>query len=510
MTDFNALFHDITGLLLVTASLFLLLLLVMLMAIAGLRRQQAAMLDRMTRDSAEMLEAQFTGMEFLRTQQAESERRQSNLIVTSAANAQRDLDGVKDTLMFQLAELSSAQQRDISRAARDSGEALTTLREQLGERFSALEQGVKTGHAEMSAQQALRANQLEAVVQGLFAENKTALEKRHADVLRVQQEALSRQLAGVTAGIEASLSRQNETIDRHIDGLTKTTDTRLRAISEQVEQRLDKGFEKTTQVFSEVLGHLNRIDEAQKKITELSVSVVSLQEVLSDKRSRGAFGEVQLSGLVANLLPEKAFSLQHTLSNKMRVDCLLFLPDPTGNVAIDAKFPLESYQKMLDESASDIDRAAARRQFRLDIRKHIEAISGKYIIPGETADGAVMFIPAEAVFAEIHAHFPEIVNEAQRRRVWLASPTTMMAILTTARAVLKDEATREQVHIIQAHLNALSGDFARFKKRMDNLARHIRQANKDVDEVSTSAQKISDRFEKIELVELDERPSLSK
>jgi len=251
------------------------------------------------------------------------------------------------------------------------------------------------------------------------------------------------------------------------------------------------------------LEHLSRIDEAQKKITELSGNVVSLQEVLTDKRSRGAFGEVQLAGLVRNVMPEDSFDLQATLSNGKRVDCLLRLPDPTGNVAIDAKFPLESYQRMQDFDLGKPERVAAATQFKRDIRKHIGDISSKYLIPGETADGAVMFIPAEAIFAEIHAHFPDLVEEAQRARVWMVSPTTLMAVLTTARAVLKDDATRKQVHVIQNHLRKLSADFGRFQQRMDKLAAHIRQAKDDVEQVNTSARKITTHFEKIERVEIE-------
>ena len=259
-----------------------------------------------------------------------------------------------------------------------------------------------------------------------------------------------------------------------------------------------------------MLEHLTRIDEAQKRITELSSNVVSLQEVLADKRSRGAFGEVQLNALVRNLMPESSFSLQHTLSNGTRADCVLFLPEPTGNIVIDSKFPLESYQRMTDSTLAESDRTRAANQFRQDIRKHIADIADKYIISAETSDGAMMFIPAESVFAEIHGHYPELVEEAWRRRVWLASPTTMMAILTTARAVLKDAATREQVNVIQQHLNLLAKDFGRFQERMDRLSLHIRQAHKDVDEVNVSARKISNRFEQIEKVELDELPELDQ
>jgi DNA recombination protein RmuC len=304
--------------------------------------------------------------------------------------------------------------------------------------------------------------------------------------------------------VTEALLQHADDLGKRVQGLTETTDQRLKEISGQVEKRLSEGFEKTTETFSQVLIHLTRIDEAQKKITELSSSVVSLQEVLSDKRSRGAFGEVQLNALVRNVMPESGFSLQHTLSNGRRADCLLFLPDPTGNVVIDAKFPLESYQRMMDDTQSESERLQAQRQFRQDIRKHIDDIASKYIIEGETSDGAVMFIPAEAVFAEIHAHFPDLVEEAFRRRVWLVSPTTMMAILTTARAVLKDAATREQVHIIQEHLRELSKDFGRFQSRMDKLATHISQAHTDVNNVNISARKITGRFEKIERVELQD------
>jgi DNA recombination protein RmuC len=304
-----------------------------------------------------------------------------------------------------------------------------------------------------------------------------------------------------------ALVQHADSLGRRVAQLTDSTDRRLQEISGQVEKRLNEGFEKTTETFTQVLTHLSRIDEAQKRITELSSNVVSLQEVLSDKRSRGAFGEVQLNALVRNVMPEAGFALQHTLSNGKRADCLLFLPDPTGNVVIDAKFPLEAYQRLQDQRLGEAERGRVQRQFRQDIRKHIDDIAAKYIIPGETSDGAVMFIPAEAVFAEIHARFPDLVEEAFRKRVWLVSPTTMMAILTTARAVLKDAATREQVHIIQQHLRDLSRDFDRFQNRMERLASHISQAHTDVNHVNISARKISSRFERIEKVELDEEPS---
>ena len=304
--------------------------------------------------------------------------------------------------------------------------------------------------------------------------------------------------------LSRSLNQSSEQMVKRIDVLTQNTDLRLKEISNGVEKRLSEGFEKTTKTFSDILQRLALIDDAQKKITDLSNNVVSLQEVLNDKRSRGAFGEVQLNGLIRNVLPEQSFKLQHTLSNGKIADCILFLPEPTGNVVIDSKFPLENYRKMMDFEQDEFTRKTAQRQFKVDIKKHINDISDKYLIDNETADGAIMFIPAEAIFAEIHGHQSELVDYANKKRVWLASPTTLMAILTTARSVLKDEATRGQVHIIQAHLSHLAQDFSRFKGRFANLAKHIDQAATDVQQIHTSADKISNRFEKIEQVELAE------
>jgi DNA recombination protein RmuC len=302
--------------------------------------------------------------------------------------------------------------------------------------------------------------------------------------------------------LQGSIYQGLQLIGQQMEKLTENTQQKLHIISQQVEKRLFDGFAQTTATFSDVVKRLALIDEAQKKITELSSNVVSLQHLLADKRSRGVFGEVQLTHLIENVLPTAHFSLQHTLSNGKRVDCLLLLPAPNGPMAIDAKFPLESFKKLTDQNLSTIEQRAAATQFRQDIRHHIHAVASKYIIPGETAEGALLFIPAEAVFAEIHAHYYELVEEAYRRHVWFVSPTTMMAILTTARAILKDAATREQIHLIQQHLTLLAKDFSRFKLRMDNLNRHIQQAHTDIQEVKTSADKISARFEKIEQVEL--------
>lgn len=308
-------------------------------------------------------------------------------------------------------------------------------------------------------------------------EHRASFDKRQMEILKI---------------IQDSLQQGRQEIQAH-----------LKEIGGQVDKRLNEGFEKSTKTFTDIIKRLALIDEAQKKITELSGNVVSLQTLLSDKRSRGAFGEVQLNSLIRNVLPEQHFSFQHTLSNGKRADCILFLPQPTGDIAIDAKFPLENFQKLIDTTLSEPERKLAEQQFKQDIKFHLQTIAEKYIIPDETADGAIMFIPAEAIFAEIHSHYPDLVELSHKLKVWLVSPTTMMAILTTARAVLKDDATRQQVHIIKEHLHMLAKDFGRFQKRMDGLQRHIDQAQQDVLDVNKSARKISSRFDKIEKVELD-------
>jgi DNA recombination protein RmuC len=248
---------------------------------------------------------------------------------------------------------------------------------------------------------------------------------------------------------------------------------------------------------------LQTIDDAQKKIETLTSNVVSLQQLLGDKRSRGAFGERQLEDIVRNMLPESAFEMQYTFAKGVRADCVLKLPEPTGLIAVDSKFPLENYEKMIADGADKISPAA----FKSDVKKHVDDIASKYIIPGETSDGAVMFLPAEAVFAEIHAHHRDLVEYAQARRVWIVSPTTMMAVLNTARAVLKDVETRKQIHIIKDELGKLGKEFSRFDERMKKLADHIRQANDDATQVQITSRKISERFATIERAELPGVPS---
>ena len=403
--------------------------------------------------------------------------------------------------LMRLQDLLDQRISTLQRQVMQDGAALKT---DLIERFEVQRKAIADSLADGRLAQHRESADLREALEAALNRHREVSEAHQRDALKGQQEALTSGMANMAKQVSDAFRVSSDELGKRVEELTRTTDERLKDISGQVEKRLTEGFEKTTETFTKVLEHLTRIDEAQKRITELSTNVVSLQEVLTDKRSRGAFGEVQLSALVRNVMPEGSYELQKTLSNGTRVDCLLSLPEPTGLVPIDAKFPLESFQRLMDNELPETERARAARQFRQDIRKHIKAIAEKYLIAGETADGAVMFLPAEAIFAEIHAHYPELVEEAQRARVWLVSPTTMMAVLTTARAVLKDEATRKQVHIIQDHLRKLAEDFGRFRQRMDKLAQHIRQANDDVGQVNTSAKKISARFADIDQVQLPE------
>ncbi|OGT34696.1 MAG: hypothetical protein A2W28_03680 [Gammaproteobacteria bacterium RBG_16_51_14] len=385
-----------------------------------------------------------------------------------------------------------------------------TRLEDYAKRVDVLEQRI----ADLKQVQTEAASHLRERLTGAFAELREELrtllsdhsrrfEQRQGEAIKTLTETLQNGMTHVQKQTGETLTRNTDDLGKRMDALTQKTDQRLQEISGQVEKRLAEGFKKTTETFTDVLKRLALIDEAQKKITELSTNVVSLQAILDDKRSRGAFGEVQLNTLIRNILPEGNYGLQYTLPNGKIADCVLFLPEPTGMLAIDSKFPLESYRRMTDLSLPESERNSSGKQFKQDVIRHIRDIADKYIIQGTTSDGAVMFIPAESVFAEIQAHHPEVVERAHAARVWIVSPTTLWATLNMARAVLKDAATREQVHIIQEHLGYLAGDFGRFQERMDDLAKHIRQAHEDVNNVNTSARKISSRFEKIERVELD-------
>lgn len=378
----------------------------------------------------------------------------------------------------------------LERELRASREALHALQGTLQAQYASQREEIGTRLADLAgavnaAHERLRGEVLEQVLTRLSA---------HA---RADRELLQDGLRAATT----QLSSSTESLSRNVN-------ERLEAIAGYVNHRLDEGFRKTNETFASVMARLATIDEAQKKIDGLTTNVVSLQELLGDKRARGAFGEMQLESLVRNMLPPDAYDFQHTLSNHTRVDCLLSFPEPTGKVAVDAKFPLENYHRMLSADSGIADQRLAQSAFRADVKRHIDAIATRYIVAGETSDGAVMFIPAEAVFAEIHARHLELIAHAQQQRVWVVSPTTLMAVLNTARAVLKDVETRKQIHVIKDALGKLAKDFTRFDERMAALARHIEQANKDVRDVQLSSRKISAHFHKIESAQLDELPGV--
>jgi DNA recombination protein RmuC len=300
--------------------------------------------------------------------------------------------------------------------------------------------------------------------------------------------------------LSEELQRNRDQLQLFERALQEKVDARLAEIGGKVAERLDEGFKRTNETFVNVMTRLQTIDDAQKKIETLTTNVVSLQQLLGSKSSRGALGERQLEDIVKNMLPENAYEFQYKFQNSpnVRADCVLKLPEPTGMIAVDSKFPLENYEKMLSDGP---DRATPAL-FKADIKRHVDDIASKYIVPGETGDGAVMFIPAEAVFAEIHAHHRDLVEYAGQRRVWIVSPTTMMAVLNTARAVLKDVETRKQIHIIKDELGKLGKEFGRFDERMRKLAEHIRLAHEDAAQVQITSKKISDKFAAIERAEL--------
>ena len=403
------------------------------------------------------------------------------------------MSSTKNTLLLQsLEDKHRGMLLDVNNGLNALGDRLNNSSQESGDRLK-----MSVAQELTSTREAMQKLQLEQS-SNLSQTRETVLEKLHT--------TLAEQGTAQQGLINDTMLKATTTLTQSIESLSKIVDGRLEEIGGKVSERLEEGFKKTNETFVSVMERLATIDEAQKKIDGLSTNMVSLQELLGDKKSRGAFGEVQLEGLVRNVLPEQSFKMQYSFDNGTRVDCALFLPEPTGTVAVDSKFPLENYHRMFDKTLSDLEQAAAGKLFKADVKRHVDDIATKYIIPNVTSDGAVMFIPAEAVFAEIHAYHPDVIDYAMNKRVWVVSPTTLMAVLNTARAVLKDVEMRKQVHIIKDELGKLSGDFKRFDARMKKLADHIRQANDDAEEVHKSSRKITGAFARIERVELTNQP----
>ncbi len=291
----------------------------------------------------------------------------------------------------------------------------------------------------------------------------------------------------------------------NFETMNKRIEEQMDRINKKVEFRLNEGFEKTNKTFTNIVERLTKIDEAQKNIDKLSSEVVSLQHLLTDKKTRGTFGEVQLNHILSSIFGEnnkKIFDTQVTLSNGKIVDALLYLPEEMGNLAVDSKFPLENYQRMIDRDLTERERELATRAFKSDMKKHIDAIATKYIIPTETSDQAVLFVPAEAIFAEINAYHQEIVDYAQRKRVWIASPTTLMSLLTTVQVLLRNVERDKYAKVIQQELIKLGDEFNRYQDRWDKLSRNIDTVSKSVKEIHTTSTKIGKRFQEISHVQL--------
>lgn len=289
------------------------------------------------------------------------------------------------------------------------------------------------------------------------------------------------------------------------ENLRKVVDTKLDRISSKVQENLEDNLKKGQQTFTSVIERLAKIDEAQKKIEGLSSSVVGLQEVLSDKKSRGIFGEVQLGHILKSIFGDnnqKVFLLQATLSNGKIVDALLDLPEPLGKVPVDSKFPLENYKRMVDSTLTDHERTLASREFKSNVKKHIDDIADKYLTPAETSEQAIMFLPAEAIFAEIHAYHPDLIDYAQARKVWPCSPTTFMATLSTIQTILMNIERNKYMTVMHEEINKLGLEFERYQTRWNDLAKHLQTVNKDVEKIHITSDKISTRFRKIQDVEL--------
>ena len=297
----------------------------------------------------------------------------------------------------------------------------------------------------------------------------------------------------------------NKNLNEDFTKLNEQVEKRLISINEKVNERLDENFEKTNKTFVNVIERLSKIDEAQKKIETLSTDIVSLQSVLTDKKTRGIYGEVNLSHILANIFGEKndkIYRLQYTLSTGVIADSVVFAPKPLGTIAIDSKFPLENYQNMVDKKNSKENREKYEKMFKQDMKKHIDAISDKYIIPGETTDQAILFLPAEAIFAEVNAYHPDIINYAYKKRVWITSPTTLISTLTVIEMIIKNMERDKYAKIIHEELNKLGLEFSRYKERWDKLTRSIETVNKDIQNVSVTTEKISKKFDSINRVDV--------
>ncbi|MGB1546922.1 MAG: DNA recombination protein RmuC [Alphaproteobacteria bacterium] len=322
-------------------------------------------------------------------------------------------------------------------------------------------------------------------------------------VLLIQRRGGLSRLEGRLDQIAKSEAEAQNQLSQRLQEQERVIGERLEQVSRRLSDGLVQSTDKTTKTMAELQERLVVIDAAQKNIAELSGQVVGLQDILANKQARGAFGEVQLQDLVQSVLPASAYRFQAQLGNNRRADCLIDLPNPPGPIAIDAKFPLESYRALL-KSETAVEKKKADKEFRVAIRKHITDIADRYIVAGETADSALMFLPSEAVYAELHTNYQDVVDQANRSRVWIVSPTTLWATLTTIRAILRDVHMREQAHVIQKEVMALLEDVQRLDQRVHHLQSHFRQAEGDIRDIQISTRKVTGRAERIGELESEE------
>ncbi|MEM9575401.1 MAG: DNA recombination protein RmuC [Pseudomonadota bacterium] len=309
--------------------------------------------------------------------------------------------------------------------------------------------------------------------------------------------------AQVIQTVEARLADVQQNMQDRLADNAMRSQRALAEMQERMKESLHGSSKQTTTSLTQLQERLAAIDKAQDNITKLSGDVLSLQDILSNKQTRGAFGEIQLRDIVSKALPSDSYAWQHTLSNGKRADCLIHLPNPPGPIVIDSKFPLEAYEA-LRAAETDWALKEAVAKMKTAVTKHITDISEKYIIEGETADGALMFLPSEAVYAELHANFPDLVRKGFDARVWIVSPTTCMATLNTMRAILKDARMREQAGAIRKTLKQLHRDVELVVERVGKLDTHFRQAQKDVHDISTAAERAGKRATRLDNFDFEE------
>lgn len=373
-------------------------------------------------------------------------------------------------------------------------------------------------------------NQLGQNLSGTMNDNNQLLSKNHTENSQLLTSSMNNNIQKLSVRLNENntaltgvMTENNQNLTKNInefkDGLTKNINENFEKLSQKIENRLDvmnmkveerlsKGFEETTKTFGNVLERLSKIDEAQKKIEALSSNVVSLQDILTDKKSRGIFGEIQLYQILSSVFGEKndkLYQKQYKLSNGTIVDSIIFTPEPLGNIAVDSKFPLENYRKMYNNELSQIERENARKDFVSDLKKHIDAISSKYIIKNETSEQAILFLPAEAIFAEINAYHTDIIEYAYKKNVRIASPTTLISVLTVIQVMMTNLERDKYANIIQQELEKLNVEFTRYRTRWDNLQKDIEKVSKDVKEINTTSNKISKRFTEISNAKFEEK-----